>query len=171
MKPEAGDIGFGIIPGGVGGFVALGQLMLGDACRYTHAFVVVEDDQVVEAMPAGAHLVPIGRRAGSEYAYVRLPLTEDQRQAFLRAARGYVGVGYGFSTYLALALAQWGIPHRLLRSSISRRGRMICSQLVDQALTDAGVHLFADGRLPQDVTPGDLYYALADIEGAREFKW
>jgi hypothetical protein len=34
---------------------------------------------------------------------------------------------------------------------------MICSQLVDQCYQDAGVHLFADGRWPGDVTPADLY--------------
>jgi hypothetical protein len=34
---------------------------------------------------------------------------------------------------------------------------MICSQLVDTILCRAGYHLFADGRLPQDVTPGALF--------------
>jgi hypothetical protein len=34
---------------------------------------------------------------------------------------------------------------------------LICSQLVDRACELAGVHLFDDGRLSGQVTPGDLY--------------
>lgn len=42
---------------------------------------------------------------------------------------------------------------------------MICSQLVDQALADAGFHVFDDGRLPQDVVPAELFRALLDTPG------
>jgi hypothetical protein len=34
---------------------------------------------------------------------------------------------------------------------------MICSQLADEAAMRGGWHLFSDGRIPQDVTPGDLW--------------
>jgi hypothetical protein len=36
---------------------------------------------------------------------------------------------------------------------------MICSQLADYLISSAGFKLFTDGRLHQDVTPGDLVYA------------
>jgi hypothetical protein len=33
---------------------------------------------------------------------------------------------------------------------------MICSQQVAQCYTDVGINLFTDGRIPEDVMPGDL---------------
>jgi hypothetical protein len=171
VKPQAGDIGFGIIGGGVGGFVALGQLMLGDSCRYTHTFVVTPGDTVIEAMPRSARKALLdGRDVPGQYRYARLPLTGVQRWDFIDAAAVYVGVGYGFSTYMYLAGKQWGLPNRLMRRYVSTNKRMICSQLIDQALTDAGYQLFDDGRIPQDVTPGDLFYGLQE-RGAHFFDW
>lgn len=178
MKPQAGDIGFGVIPGAPGAFVALGQLILADASRYTHAYVVTgprdepeQVDMLVEAMPSGARVWPMAGRVAPRYRYARVPMTDGQRAAFVAAAGRYVGRGYGFSTYLYLAAAQWGLPRALLRKRVSNNGRMICSQLVDQALADAGVHLFDDGRIPQDVTPGDLLYALQVMPGVHFFDW
>jgi hypothetical protein len=34
---------------------------------------------------------------------------------------------------------------------------------VDFAYDMAGVHLFSDGRIPGDVTPGDLYRLLREL--------
>ena len=50
---------------------------------------------------------------------------------------------------------------------IMDRGEMICSQLADQALTDAGFHVFDDGRLPQDVVPAELFRKLLSMQGTR----
>jgi hypothetical protein len=167
LRPEAGDIGFSTIGGAVGAFVAFGQLMLADASRYTHTFVVAGfpfEDEVIEAMPNGARR---GRLRAGRYA--RLPVPEPIKIA--NAARDYLGRPYGFSTYASLAAVQWGVPARLLRRYVSSNRRMICSQLVDQALSDAGVHLFSDGRIPQDVTPGDVLYALGVMPGTVWFDW
>lgn len=179
MKPQLGDIGFAVIGGGVGAFVAWGQFVLGDSCRYTHAFIVTGENEVVEAMPRGARVAALaGRNVPRKFRYARLPQRvwdaagSDRKALFTITARSYVGVPYGFSTYLSLAAVQWGLPAGLLRRYVSNNGRMICSQLIDQALSDAGVHLFTDGRIPQDVTPGDLYYRLQDEEfGATFFDW
>jgi hypothetical protein len=43
----------------------------------------------------------------------------------------------------------------------------MCSQLADQALADAGFHVFDDGRLPQDVVPAELFRALIDMPGTQ----
>jgi hypothetical protein len=47
-----------------------------------------------------------------------------------------------------------------VRDFVADEGHLICSQLVDEAYLRAGVHLFDDGRLPGDVTPGDLWWLL-----------
>lgn len=158
-----GDIGFAKIGGRVGQLVHLGQTILADGCRFTHAFMVLGGGRIIEAMPAGARIITTGvglhpARTGPEWAYARLPLTPEQRTVIPDAARLYAGVPYSFADYAALAALHWRIPTPRLRAYITSSRRMICSQLVDQVLSDVGYRMFDDGRLPQDVTPGALFY-------------
>jgi hypothetical protein len=183
---QPGDIGFGPINGAAGALVGLGQLMLGDEARYRHVFVIVEPGfqsmggshgpMAVEAMPSGARLVDAVDRWEDAYVYVRLttiPLETSWKVAD-HAAR-MVGTPYGFSDYLALALKRFGVSLGWLDRWISRTNsagypaRAICSQLADQALTKAGVKVFDDGRLSQNVTPGALFYQLLRIGGVPMF--
>jgi hypothetical protein len=163
--PIPGDVGFGVIAGRVGGWVNLGQAWLGDGCRFTHTYLVVAPDLCIEAMPGGARWGNVHDRLGPGHAYARLPLTDEQRAALLpeaqklRYARGGRGVGYSFLDYAALGLWHYGIRAPWLRYRIQSSGHMICSQLVDYLLCRVGHHVFTDGRLPQDVTPGALFYA------------
>jgi hypothetical protein len=160
-----GDIGFTTIPGRVGAGVALGQAMIRDECWFTHAYLVYDvwPDQdaavLVEAMPRGARTVPMRSttRIGPGFGYVRLPLTLDQRASMRAYALDLVGTPYSFLDYLSIALLHLHLPRRLVAARVTSSRHLICSQLVDQALTDAGYHLFADGRLPRDVTPGALF--------------
>jgi hypothetical protein len=120
----------------------------------------------VEAMPGGAREVNIADRWTSDYVYLRLPDETCGPVVGLRAglaAIGLVGTPYSFIDYLALALRHWGFRAEWLRARITSYGHMICSQLVDQSLTHAGVHVFSDERLPQDVTPGALFRRLSQL--------
>lgn len=137
--------------------------------------------RLVQAMPSGAE--EIDMRADKHWTprhiYVRPRYRLDESHIWeselaAHAARGYVGTPYGFLTYAALAAA-WLIPDgpaglrlegRIARR-ISDRREMICSQLVDQALTDAGFHVFDDGRLPQDVVPAELFRQLIAMPGTQ----
>lgn len=154
-KPLPGDFGLSRIGGRAGFWITIGQAILGDGSRYSHAFVVLDDSTVMQAMPDGAEIVPLSRYYGKA-VFSNMPLTDEQRTAIVSNARSFLGVKYGFSDYLALALVQLGFEAKRLRNYISSNQRMICSQLVDEAYKRAGVHLFNDGRLPMDVTPGDL---------------
>jgi hypothetical protein len=157
FSPAAGTIGLVRVPGVFGWLIGLGQLLAGDASRYTHAFVVLDDGTLIEAMPGGARIVPLSTWPAERVAYGWIiPLTERQRAAVVAAARSYEGVGYGFVDYAALALARFGVRPAWLRRFIGSSRRVICSQLVVQAYRDAGVELFADGRAAMEVTPGDL---------------
>lgn len=161
---RVGDIGFTTIPGRVGAGVALGQAILRDECWFTHTYIVAEANmltasvKIVEAMPRGARGVWLqgSNRCTPGYGWVRLPLLADA-DTLTAAARELVGTPYSFLDYLSLALLHLGLPRKLTARRVTSSGHMICSQLVDQVLTDAGVHLFTDGRLPQDVTPGALF--------------
>jgi hypothetical protein len=163
MNLKPGDLGFTRITGFTGWWVARGQSLMGDANRFTHVFVVLDDDTVIEAMPNGARYAPLDREYKTDVLYARLPLTEEQRKNIVVEARRLMslpgGIRYSFTDYLALALKHWGINARFLRKYIQKSGRMICSQLADYLVTHAGFKLFDDDRLPQDVTPGDLVYA------------
>ena len=76
------------------------------------------------------------------------------------AAVKYVGTPYSFLDYVALTFHTLHIPIPGLSGYIASTGHMICSQLVDQAEKDAGVHLFPDGQWAGYVKPSDLGHLL-----------
>lgn len=181
MPPQPGDVGFATIAGGIGGLVNLGQALILDACRFTHVFWVVNavgdpeypEGRVVEAMPGGARYGPLRPRLSPGHAFAALVLSDAQRAAVPRiaarftSARGGKGIGYSFLSYPAIAATQlFGRPGPLLKRWVGKRDEdgwpihLICSQLVDEGLRAIGFHVFADGRAPADVTPGDVFYAL-----------
>lgn len=183
-----GRVGAGVLAGQTG--IDLAALLRGrrveNAGWVTHAFFVSAVDYdtatatVVEAMPSGARRVVLaGRdRTGPGYAYVRLPNEVGRagwRHAAADAAECMVGTPYGFAQYAALASLTLAGGNAAdadgwLARYVNRRDpvtglpvQVICSQLVDEALRVAGVHLFTDGRPPQYVTPGALFWRAAQL--------
>jgi hypothetical protein len=175
--PPPGSFGLSRIGGLLGKLIAAGQAFSGDGSRFTHAFVVLGYDEVIEAMPGrrGARIVPIADRLKhGEVVFCDAPVQrriarsswKDEhnrriieqaiRSDILRHARRLEGAPYGYLQYLALGLVALGFQPKWLERYIANAGRMICSQLVDLVYERAGIHLFSDGRLPQQVTPGDL---------------
>jgi hypothetical protein len=176
MNLKPGDIGFTRITGFTGWWVNLGQALTGDSNRFTHVFMVMDDDTVIEAMPGGARYAPLDREYKTDVMYARLPMTDAQRKLAVQTARNLMarpgGVRYSFADYLYLALKHLGVPSFFLKRAIQKFGHMICSQLVDYLANGGGKYfkgewvpnpegfkIFKDGRMPMDVTPGDLVYA------------
>jgi uncharacterized protein YycO len=177
MNLKPGDLGFTRITGFTGWWVNLGQALTGDANRFTHVFVVMDDDTVIEAMPSGARYAPLDREYKTDVLYARLPLTDEQRALVVNTARTLMakpgGIKYSFFDYLYIALRHWGWKAKFLKRQIQKFGHQICSQLADYLVSGGGTYdkkgnwtpnpngfrLFTDGRLPMDVTPGDLVYA------------
>lgn len=170
--PPPGSFGLSRIGGLLGKLIAAGQAFSGDGSRWTHAFIVLEGGWVLEAMPGGARIVSIGERLrDSEVVFCDAPVQQWlqanssaygpdteylKRRQVSQVAYSLDRVGYGYLQYLALGLVELGFRPKWLRRYIASRGRMICSQLVDEVYRRAGIQVFDDGRLPQDVTPGDL---------------
>lgn len=150
-------------------FIGLLQHLAGDSSRFTHAYIVLDDDSVIEAQPGGA---VVGKLADykNKAIYIQLDLTDEQRETIVDEARRLEGTPYSFLDYFALTLARFGIKPKWLKRYIANTGHMICSQLCDEVYRRAGIHLFKDGRLPQEVTPGDLLYSLAGEDNWIEFK-
>lgn len=153
--PKPGSMGFSTIGGFVGFWVGLGQYLNQDGSKYSHTFVVLDDETVVQAMPQGAEIVPLDDYLG-DAIFIEWDITDEQSAAIIEEARSLVGTPYGFSDYLALALARFGFRPKWLTNYVEGNNRLICSQLADLAYSRAGLQLFNDGRLPNEVTPGDL---------------
>ena len=134
---------------------------------FSHAFVVVRDGYVVEARSKGAVCRPLGIR-DAIYSSDAIELSPAERSDIVNAAMYLVDTPYSWLDIVSIGLLQYGIKPRWVRDRVERTDQLICSQLVDLAyegpserlggmvLLAPGVHLFADGRLPMDVTPGDL---------------
>lgn len=153
--PKPGDMGFSTIGGMLGFWIGLGQYLNGDGSKYTHVFIVLDDDTVMEAMPKGAQIVPM-----SEYAdkavFIDWGITDEQREIIVAEARKLEGTEYNFIDYLALAFARLGFKPKWLVKRIKSSDKLICSALADMVYGKAGIKLFSDGRIWHDVTPGDL---------------
>ncbi len=180
----------GVFPVGIGQILLAGEkhrVAWRKWWEIRHVGMVVEASprggqtpSLVQAMPRGAERIWMdeAKHWTLRHIYIRpayrqgepfTPGYEFRSQGFSAAweARGYVGTPYNFLTYGKLAASKLRLPisRRVLERWISTRRDMMCSQLVDQALADVGYHVFDDGRLPQDVTPADLYLGLLTLPG------
>lgn len=143
-------------------WVGIGQAIIGDGSRYNHAGIILNRGELIEAMPGGARIVPITELYGrpGPTAFSRWNLTDAQRAAIVAVARPLEGRPYSFLDYLSLALLHLKIRPDWITDRVAGSGHMLCSQLVDHVLSECGHRVFVDGRLPGDVTPGDLAYVL-----------
>lgn len=179
MRPETtpaalpGTIILTEIRGPLGFFVGLGQLLIRDGSRYTHAGICVGDGTVIEAHPRGVRVVSIGEYLdGRAVAFGwMIPLGPVHREQIVAAATSLIGTPYNWLDYVSLAAMRWGWKPRAVRARVARQDRLICSQLVDQTYLRAGLHLFDDGRASEDVTPGDLANLLIERNWALHQGW
>lgn len=162
--PPPATFGLSKIAGPVGVFIAIGQLIAGDTSLFTHAFIVLDDETVLEASPGGARIMPLKDRLG----WVPIAWSWDIKLSALEArdivaaARTLVGTKYSFLDYLSLGLLHLGLNRGWVQRRVQTSGHMICSQLVDEVYKRGGVHLFTDGRHSGDVTPGALANIMLD---------
>lgn len=156
------------IKGAAGYGIALAQALAGDPSRYTHAGLILDEaGTIIEAELNGARLASI-REYGSDALLIsdgpvqrQIALGDPRSEAGIRAdvvaaGRKFVGVPYSLLDYAAIAALHLHLPSKWIRQRVQSSGHLICSQLVDAAYLNAGVHLFNDGRLPGDVAPADL---------------
>lgn len=166
LKP--GDMLLLRIKGFMGFLVWLMQAINFDLSRWTHVAVVLDDHTVFEAQPGGAVITSLEKYANRQARVVSmykvfdrrfpLELSDEQREAIVRWARELYreGVRYGWGTYLYLALYRLHIRWPWLKRRVQKSTAMICSQAADYVYRLSGVKLFDDGRMPCDLTPGDL---------------
>lgn len=175
--PTPGSFGLAVISGKTGRLVRWGQnIVEGRETHYTHAFLVLDNQEVIEAEPGGAKIVSVEKYLFGDVLFSDKPIKSvlgnqlypyDNDEPAVRSlvidiARGLKGIPYNYLDYVAIALEHFDIRPKMVTNRVRRQDRLICSQLVDFVYNMAGIHLFKDGRLPQDVTPADLqWYANA----------
>ncbi|MGC9439268.1 hypothetical protein [Streptomyces sp. WG5] len=167
VQPRCGDFGLAKIGGLAGAFVNFGQWFVGDFAPVQHALVYVGDGMVVQAMPSGAELIRLEDASPVvKWSTGLVPLGDGEREVICREAKSLVGTPYSFLDYVSIALERFGFRSKLFRDIIESSDRLICSQLVVEAYSRAGVDLFGAGKFPGDYTPGDLYNLLKNLESA-----
>ena len=128
--------------------------------KFNHAFIVWYGEEIIEAQPGGARLVA-NHYAAKDVRYSCIEnLKMGERIEICNQAKQLVGVPYGWLDILSIGLLQYGIKPKFIRDRVEHSNNLICSQLVDFAYLLGGVHLYDDGRLPMDVTPGDLAHLI-----------
>jgi len=150
VTPQPGDYGVERTRG----FTAW-AIRVATRSAFSHAFVVVRGGFVVEARGNGAVRRPLGDR-DAIYSSDAIKLSASDQNGIVGNAEHLVGTPYSWFDIVSIGLLQYGIRPKWVRNRVQRTDRLICSQLCDLACERAGVHLFADGRLPMDVTPADL---------------
>jgi hypothetical protein len=164
--PQAGDIGLTQIRGRVGELIRFGQWLNGDGfSKYEHAFMMINNRELVEAEPGGSIISELSRYNSYNVVYLRCP--DELREPVAQAAAKLVKIPYSFLDYQSLVLHRLHINPPLLRNYIKNSGHMICSQLVDHGAMLGGWHLFQDQRWEGDVIPGDLYWLYSQQEFIR----
>jgi uncharacterized protein YycO len=153
MIPMPGD--FGVVR--THGWAAR-WIRIGTDSPVNHAVVYIGRGLVIEARPKGAGYAPLEQYARARWSsgVPALALTAAQRAAIPSAAAKLVGTPYSWLDIAALSLATFGLRWRWVNERIERTDRLICSQLADRLRQAVGNHLFTDGRISCEVTPGDL---------------
>lgn len=121
-----------------------------------HSVLAIDDDTAISAEPGGAVLRPVDFWPDTIWSHY--DLTATQAHSIREWGISHLDTPYGWLTDITIGLAllfKLRTPHWIAVYLSSDR-RMNCSQLCDQAYSQAGIELFTDGRLPSAVYPGSF---------------
>jgi len=172
LNPQPGDFVCVAIPGALGTLVKIGEWLYGFGYTpYEHVEIYVgqPDEQgifgyTISTYPDGNGkrplLCPVADLPSALWSTGKITVTDSQRQRIVNWCNGHADIPYSAADYFALAAHRLHIPVPGLKNFIADTGHMICSQYVDYAYMQAGVHLFNDNRWPGYVVPMDLAHLI-----------
>lgn len=123
-----------------------------------HGVVLIDDTHIIEADPSGARINDLAVYDGMPQWWSVRDASDRQRSVIVAAAYSHVGDPYSWIDDACIGLTDILGVHvpPYVRERLGRSDRLMCSQLIDRCWFQAGIHLFDDGRLDGDVSPGDL---------------
>jgi hypothetical protein len=154
--PPPGTIGLTYSYGFTAFRATLGQTLLNENSCYSHAFIVLDDSNVIEPWPDGVRITGLCDYEDEDVAYGFLPVLSDrQRMSVVSAALSLDGIKHGLSDYLALAISRYRWRVGWARHRVADTSRLLPAQFVAEAYRRAGIELML-GFAPGDVTLDDL---------------
>ena len=134
----------------------LGQALINETSTYSHAFIVVANDQIIEPWPSGARLSSLADYEDEDVAYgFRSDLSDSARAALAAAALSLDGVRHGLTDYLALAMHRYGWSNRRATHRLADYRRLLPAQFVVETYRRTGLNILP-GTDAGNVTLGDL---------------
>lgn len=160
QKPKAGDFAVVLKTKGI---LVEDLVSWGSKSKAIHSILAISDTQIVEAMPGGAKLSHIDKYPNAVWS--ELDLSTDERANISDYGFELIGTPYNWIDDAAIGLAKRLGVHspKWVWNRLSDPRHLECAQLVDYAYQLAGIHLFFDGRLPGQVSPGDLFNLILDF--------
>lgn len=145
---------YGVVSGA--GFIG-GAIRLATRSHWSHAFVIVEGDQIVEAEAGGVKLSPLAKYHGKQVAFNdEEPLSVAEREGIVKHAMGLINTPYNYLDILALGLDSMGLSSDWMYDAAQKEKRLICSQAVARSYYLGAAIDLAHGRLDGRVTPANL---------------
>lgn len=142
------------------GWVGRGIRVVTDS-DVNHAGLYLGDGRTLEAQPSGAIFGRVSNYGEALWSGTNPTLLEVARTYGAKLADQaftHHGDRYSFVDCACIGLANLFGVHvpPPVRQRLNDPHMNMCSQLVDRIHMEVGVHLFQDGRLPGDVSPGAL---------------
>lgn len=154
--PPPGAIALTYAYGFTGFRASLGQALLAENTSYNHAFIVLNEKEIIEPWPSGVRLSSLRNYDGEYVAYGFLPGLNESEQALLAsAALSLDGVRHGMRDHVTLALHRYGWHSRRVRRQLTSKRRLLPAQFVVEVYRRAGLELFP-GFQVGDVTMEDV---------------
>ena len=165
LAPYTAANGDKVLPGTFG--VSHGGGITGELIRHAteswagHAFVYVGNGQIIEAAPPVAKVSAAASHPDAVWA-VRYQLTDQQRDAIVARAHALVGCPYDYPAYVGFALEVLKIRSGAELDPVFKEDHWrVCSALVADCYSYAGLHLEAGLPYPNLISPANLYDIIA----------
>ncbi len=131
-----------------------------DHCRLNH------QESAIEGAPPATRLAPAASHPDAIWNTGE-QLTDEQRQAIVARAHALVGTPYDYAAYIGFALEITGLRTGQQLEAVFRHDTWrVCSADVADAYGFAGIDLTAGLKVPNLVSPADLYDRIARQGGA-----
>jgi hypothetical protein len=156
-------------PGNYG--VSHGSGMVGELIRHAteswagHAFVYIGGGMIIEAAPPATRIAPAASHLDAVWNLGE-PLTQAQRDAIVARAHALLGVPYDYPAYIGFALETLKLRTAQQLDPVFKQDHWrVCSADVADEYAFAGIDLTAGLKVPNLVSPADLYNRIAHQNG------